>query len=341
LDTRNRWLLPGLSNATLLRFLLVSACGWAVVRLLEFFYLPVALFLVAAVLAVLLESPVRLLSRLMPRPLAILLTVLAAVALAGGFTTVLGLQLVQQGQALMAALESTLRDSRLPIARTLQDLDLAQALQLLRSSFDQGLGLLGGAFANLMALVVLLVLTVYMLADQGRLWRSLVEQLPQPFGQGFKIAVERNVLGFLRGQLLLVFFLTAASAILYSLLGVNFALVLAVVVGVLDAIPGIGATLGVTVVVGLVLLTQDPWLAVRVLIGSVLLQQLQDNVLHPRVMGRALSLHPLVLFFSLFVGERIAGLLGVFLAIPVAGMIVNWPRGEAATAAPQPPDSRS
>jgi predicted PurR-regulated permease PerM len=180
-----------------------------------------------------------------------------------------------------------------------------------------------------------------MLADQGRLWRSLVEQLPQPFGRGFKIAVERNVLGFLRGQLLLVFFLTAASAILYSLLGVNFALVLAVVVGVLDAIPGIGATLGVTVVVGLVLLTQDPWLAVRVLIGSVLLQQLQDNVLHPRVMGRALSLHPLVLFFSLFVGERIAGLLGVFLAIPVAGMIVNWPRGEAATAAPQPPDSRS
>jgi predicted PurR-regulated permease PerM len=189
-----------------------------------------------------------------------------------------------------------------------------------------------------MALVVLLVLTVYMLADRGRLWRSLVKQLPQPFGGDFEVAVERNVLGFLRGQLLLVAFLTSASAVLFSLLGVNFALVLAVVVGVLDAIPGIGATLGVTVVVGLVLLTQDPWLALRVLIGSVLLQQLQDNVIHPRVMGRALSLHPLVLFFSLFVGERIAGLLGVFLAIPVAGMIVNWPGHDAAAAGPQPPE---
>jgi len=338
MDSRNRWLLPGLSNATLLRFLLVCACGWAVVRLLEFFMLPVTLFLVAAVLAVLLESPVRRLSRLMPRSLAILLTVLAAVALAGGFTAVLGLQLVQQGQALMAALESTLRESRLPIAQTLRDLDFAQALKLLHSGFGQGLGLLGGAFSKLMALVILLVLTVYMLADRGRLWRVLVEQLPQPFGRHFEIAVERNVLGFLRGQLLLVAFLTSASAVLFSLLGVNFALILAVVVGVLDAIPGIGATLGVTVVVGLVLLTQDPWLALRVLIGSVLLQQLQDNVIHPRVMGRALSLHPLVLFFALFVGERIAGLLGVFLAIPVAGMIVNWPGGSAAPEAPQTPE---
>lgn len=326
MDPRSRWLLPGLSNASLLRFLLVCACGWVSVQLLTFFTVPIALFLLAGVAAVLLDPPVRCLSRVMPRPLAIALTTLATLGLVAVFVTVLGMQLAQQGQALLVDLEAALRHSRLPLGRTLRELNLEQALQLFGKGFGHGLGLLGGAFSKLMALVVVLVLTLYMLADEGRLWHSLLNQLPQPFGRHLREALERSVLGFLRGQLTLVAFLTLASALLFHGLGVQFALVLAVVVGVLDAIPGIGATLGVALVAAVVLLTQGPWLSLRVVIGSVLLQQVQDNILHPRVMGRALSLHPLVLFFSLFIGERIAGLLGVFLAIPVAGMIVNWPR---------------
>lgn len=326
MDTRSRLLLPGLSNASLLRFLLVCACAWAAFQIVNFFYLPLALFLVAGVLAVLLNAPVRWLCRVMPRPLAIALTTLATLSLIGMFATVLGLQVAEQGQALVADLESALPDSRLPLGSALRELDLERALQLLGTGFGHGLGLLGGAFSKLMASVVVLVLTIYMLADRGALWHSLVSLLPQPFGPHLQVSLERSVLGFLRGQLTLVVFLTVASALLFHVLGVQFALALAVVVGVLDAIPGIGATIGVALVVGVVGLTQGPWLALRVLIGSVLLQQVQDNWLHPRVMGRALSLHPLVLFFALFVGERIAGLLGVFLAIPVAGMIVNWPR---------------
>ena len=103
---------------------------------------------------------------------------------------------------------------------------------------------------------------------------------------------------------------------------------LAIVVGVLDAIPGIGATLGVIVAATLVFLTQGQWLALQVVIASVVLQQIQDNLIHPRVMGLALEIQPVVLFFALFVGERLAGLLGVFLAIPVAGMILGWGKDE-------------
>lgn len=323
--SRSRWLLPGLSNATLLRFLLVCACGWASLQLLRYFSLPISLFLVAGVLAVLLDTPVRWLSRVLPRPLAIAVTTLTALGLAAAFITGLGRQLAGQGQALVAGLEEGLRRIPLPISPGQREIDLDQALQLL-GKLGHGLDLLGGAFSKLMALVVVLVLTLYMLADQGRLWRGLLQRLPQPFGLQLQGALEQSVLGFLRGQLTLVAFLSVASALLFQLLGVKFALMLAVVVGVLDAIPGIGATLGVAVVAVVVLLTQGPWLALRVVIGSVLLQQVQDNLLHPRVMGRALSLPPLVLFFSLFVGERIAGLLGVFLAIPVAGAIGNWPR---------------
>jgi len=52
--------------------------------------------------------------------------------------------------------------------------------------------------------------------------------------------------------------------------------------------------------------------------------QIQDNIIRPKVMGNALELNPVILFLSLFIGERVAGLLGVFLSIPIAGMIAIW-----------------
>jgi predicted PurR-regulated permease PerM len=60
--------------------------------------------------------------------------------------------------------------------------------------------------------------------------------------------------------------------------------------------------------------------------ACLLLQQVQDNFVHPKVMGGALELNPVLLFLALFIGERVAGLLGVFLSIPIAGMIAAWIR---------------
>ena len=121
-------------------------------------------------------------------------------------------------------------------------------------------------------------------------------------------------------------FLSTASLLVFSVLGVNYALVLAMIVGVLDAIPGIGATLGVLIVSVLILVSQGWVMALKAIIASVILQQIQDNIIHPKVMGTALDISPVLLFLALFIGERVAGLLGIFLAIPIAGMIAAWLR---------------
>jgi predicted PurR-regulated permease PerM len=121
-------------------------------------------------------------------------------------------------------------------------------------------------------------------------------------------------------------FLSIASFLVFTVLGVNYSLIFAIIVGVLDAIPGIGATLGVLIVTLLVFTSQGTAIAIKVIISSILLQQIQDNLIRPKVMGNALELNPVVLFFSLFIGERVAGLLGVFLSIPIAGMIAIWMR---------------
>ena len=99
----------------------------------------------------------------------------------------------------------------------------------------------------------------------------------------------------------------------------------------------LGATLGIGSVF-LFLLTQDVFLAFKVLAASIILQQLQDNLISPRVMQNSVNVlppchggscvdfvnvNPVVTFFALLIGARIAGLLGIFLAVPIAGSIVS------------------
>ena len=268
------------------------------------------------------------------RSLAILFTMLASLAAVGLFARVLGSQLINQGSTLLNDLMVALQRPELPFHSVLTTIEPTQLIELLRASLGKGLGVVGGAFAGVFGGVFLIVIVVYMLLDNGCTWRQLLRLLPDNLRSRFDRSVQKNVLGFLRGQITLMIFLSLASLLVFALLGVKSSLVLAIAVGVLDPIPGIGATLGVIVAAIVVLLTQGQWLALQVVIASVILQQIQDNLIHPRVMGRALEIQPVVLFFALFVGERLAGLLGVFLAITVAGMILGWNKDSQAEGSP-------
>ena len=318
-----------LNNSALLRFLLLLACGWGVVKVIDYFQAVLTMFIAAAMLAVLLDFPVRRLVRLgCGRSLAILLTVLGSIGVVSLFVRVLGFQLVNQCTGLLNDLVLAFQSPDMPFHSFLKTIGPSQLIELLRDSLAKGLGMVGGAFTSVFGSVFLVVIVVYMLLDNGATWRQLLRLLPNDVRGRFDRSVQKNVLGFLRGQITLMIFLSLASLLAFALLGVKFSLVLAIVVGVLDAIPGIGATLGVIVAATLVFLTQGQWLALQVVIASVVIQQIQDNLIHPRVMGRALEIQPVVLFFALFLGERLAGLLGVFLAIPVAGMILGWGKDE-------------
>ncbi|MFN9621974.1 MAG: AI-2E family transporter, partial [Cyanobacteriota bacterium] len=244
------------------------------------------------------------------------------------FVRVIGSQVVNQGSNLLNDLVVAFQRPDLPFHSFLKTIEPTQLIELLRASLGTGLGVVGGAFASIFGSVFLVVIVIYMLLDNGATWSQLIRLLPDDVRDRFDRSVQKNVLGFLRGQVTLMLFLSVSSLLVFTVLGVKFSLVLAIVVGVLDAIPGIGATLGVIVAATLVFLTQGQWLALQVVIASVVLQQIQDNLVHPRVMGRALAIQPVVLFFALFVGERLAGLLGVFLAIPVTGMLLGWSKGE-------------
>ncbi|MEX0271338.1 AI-2E family transporter [Leptolyngbyaceae cyanobacterium UHCC 1019] len=316
-----------LNNSALLRYLLLFGCGWVTVLLINYFYGTIALFTVAGIFAALLNYPVVWLSRYLPRGVAIALVFVGAVALLLGMTTLVGLEVLNQGQGLLANLREGLNQkSLLPFRSFLDQLDLSKIIGTLQTGLASGLGLVQGLFSSVFAGIFGAVISLYMLIDGDKLWHLSLKLVPVGSRDRFAQTFRQSFLGFLRGQLLLMLFLASVSFIIFSILGVKYSLILAVIIGVLDAIPGIGATLGVLVISLLVFASQGGEMALKVVIACMVLQQVQDNFVHPKVMGEALELNPVLLFLALFIGERVAGLLGVFLSIPIAGMIAAWIR---------------
>lgn len=316
-----------LNNSTLLRYVLLFGCGWATVLVINYFYSTIALFTAAGIFAALLNYPVVWLSRYLPRGLAIAITTLGAITLLIGMITLLGLEVLNQGQGLLNQIREGLnQESLLPFRDFLNKLDISKVIETLQSSLASGLGIVRSIFSGVFTGIFGAVISLYMLIDGDKLWQTFLKLIPVASRERFAETFRQSFLGFLRGQLLLMLFLSTVSFLVFSVLGVNYSLILALIIGVLDAIPGIGATLGVLVISLLVFASQGGAMALKVVIASLLLQQIQDNVVHPKVMGNALELNPVLLFLALFIGERVAGLLGVFLSIPIAGMIAAWMR---------------
>ncbi|MEH2072080.1 MAG: AI-2E family transporter [Nostoc sp.] len=330
-EAKNFW--QRLNNLALVRFLLLVACGWAIVQLLAYFETVIVIFTFAAILAFLLSYPVEWLRRFLPHGVAVGVVFLLSIIIIGGVIITVGLTVLSQGQQLIDSITGFV-NSLLPLLDKLEEflrnrnlqIDLSFVQEQLRnqaiSSLVTSLAILQSFLTNFVTFILIAVVAFFMLLDGEKLWNFILKILPKQRRDRFTFIIRRAFLGFFRGQLLLSLFLTTTTFLIFLILQVPFALLLSVIVGIVDIIPGIGATLGVSIVT-LVVLSQSFWLALKVLITCIVLQQIQDNLIAPRIMQGALNLNPVVIFFALLVGARVAGLLGVFISIPIAGVIVS------------------
>jgi len=328
---RNFW--DRLNNLALTRFLLLFASGWALVQILAYFETVILIFTFATILAFLLNYPAQWFRRFLPHGLAVSVVFLLSLLIIVALITTVGLAFLSQGQQLIDSVIEILNSLALLVGQvetSLQNrniqVDLAIIEGQIRNWALTGIGLslafVQKFFTNLLTLIVIAVVAFFMVLDGERLWSLALKLLPRYLRSKFTATIQRNFLGFFRGQLILVLFLTTSTFVVFSILNVPFALILAVIAGVFDLIPGIGATLGIGII-SLIVLSQSFWVALKVLVICVVLQQIQDNLIAPRVMQNSLNVNPVVIFFALLVGARIAGLLGIFLAVPIAGVIVS------------------
>jgi len=326
-------LLGRLNNSKLIRYLLLLALGWAIVQVLAYFQTVIVIFTFAAILAFLLNYPVQWLHRFLPHGVAVGLVFLLSLVILGGLGITIGLAIVSQGQQLLSQ-STEFVNSVIPLVERLEQIlknwnlqvDFGAIEEQLRNQALSGIGIglatLQTWLSNLVDLILIAVVAFFMLLDGERLWKLFLQLFPKPFREKLTATIQKSFLGFFWGRLILSVFFGVSAFIVFLILQVPYALVLAAIAGVFDLIPGIGATLGISLV-ALILLPQGFWLSLKVLVSCILLQQIEENLLMPRIMQGSININPVVMFFALLVGARIAGLLGIFLSIPIAGVIIS------------------
>ena len=166
--------------------------------------------------------------------------------------------------------------------------------------------------------------TFYLVADAPRFRRTVCSVLP-PRRQrevlaAWEVAVEKTG-GYLYSRLLLAAISAGVAFAVLTVLGVPFAVPLALFLGLVSQfIPVIGTYIAAAVPL-LVALLEDPWSALIFLIYIVVYQQVENYLLAPRITARTMQLHPAIAFFAALAGGAISGLLGAFMALPAAAII--------------------
>lgn len=179
--------------------------------------------------------------------------------------------------------------------------------------------------------ILVIVLSIYMLIYApriGTLVRSVMPPGDGTLDDDYPTRVQRAVFGYVRGQLLFSLIMGVSAGVclwIYGAVGIfpdgrTYAFAFGLFFGLMELVPYVGPVLGALPPV-LVALVQDPLTALWVALLFVALQQLEGHVVAPNVFGRALRLNPLLVILALLLGGQIYGLIGALVALPIAAVL--------------------
>jgi len=177
---------------------------------------------------------------------------------------------------------------------------------------------------NLLSLAIIPVVTYYLLADSDKISKKCYYLVPLE-----KRVVVRKIITdidmllgkYIIGQLLLSLIVGIFTFIILIVLDIKFAIALSILNGVVNIIPYFGPIVGGVPVILIALLdspTKGLWAAVAILI----IQQIEGNILSPKITGDSTNIHPLVILLLLLIGEKFGGFIGMVIAIPI-GVIIK------------------
>lgn len=319
-----------------LGFPVIGLNVWVLSQFFRYFEHLITVLTIAALIAFLLNYPVKILERLYFRRLpAIVVVLLITIAL----LTILGVTVVpnalEQTTELVKQVPEWIRASNENI-NAWEEWGKGKGLLLdfnvLRSQINakidtqlqiigaEVVGLAVGTLSGAIDTLSIIVLSIYMLLYGDKLWFGIVSLLPDRIKLPLSDSLRLNFQNFFISQLLLGTFMASVLTPTFFFLRVPFGLSFAIFIGASELIPFIGASLGIGLVTILIML-KNFGLGVSVLIASVIIQQIKDNLLAPKLMGEFIGLNPIAILVCLLAGGQIAGLLGIIVSVPIAGTI--------------------
>jgi predicted PurR-regulated permease PerM len=313
--------------------------AWAFSTIFGYFQSLFVILLVASLLAFLLNYPVNWLQNKGVRrgQAALLVSLVTLLILLTLGVTLLPLAFAQaqqlvarlpewldSGQRQLVMLNERVDNMGLPISLDGLIVQLNDRLkQELQSIAGQTLNLAVNltVFTVVRILDVLLtvILTFYLLQHSQEIWVSLVEWLPTSLQKPFSKTLRLSFQNYFIGQIITATCMAVGLISMFLLLKVPFGLLFGLIIGLMALVP-FGGSVGIAIVTLLVAL-RDIALALQVLAVALVVQQIVENLLAPRVLGKVTGLNPFWVFISILTGARVGGLLGVIVAVPTAVVI--------------------
>jgi predicted PurR-regulated permease PerM len=314
---------------------LVVLNSWAVAQIFAYFDALLAILIGAALLAFLLNYPVSFMrTHGASRERAAIIVFLLALSLLFGAGITLVPIAFQQAEQLLARLPEWIDSGQRQITALSERTDILglpvnldvladqindRLKSQLQSITGKVLNFAVVTVTSLLDVLLTLVLTFYLLQHGDELWESVIDWLPtrvrEPFSQTLRLSFQN----FFIGQVILATSLGIAMTIAFLMLRVPFGLLFGLTIGTMALIP-FGGSVGIALVTLLVAL-RDIWLGLKVLAAALVIQQILENLVAPRVLGSVTGLNPVWVFVSILTGARVGGLLGVIVAVPTAVVI--------------------
>ena len=277
----------------------------------------------------------------LPRSVSVIVIYLVLLVLLIGFIVLLVPPIVEQLTATVPKIESYYRDlkaalvsSPLPVIRQIAaqmpaqinltpTLAVSPAAGVALDAVGQVLDATGAILNGLFTLTALLLIGFYWTLEGEHALRTLLLPLPgdqRESARDILTEVETRVGGYVRGQGFLALVVGVAALVVYLVIGLPAALAVALLAGLFELIPVLGPTLGAIPAV-LVAFAYDPSKVIWVLVATVLIQLLENNVLAPRVMHKTVGVNPVVTLLAIVAFGALFGFAGLLLAIPMAAVI--------------------
>ena len=295
----------------------------------------IGLFLIAAFFAIAITPAVNWLTRRRVPPWAAILLVYLSIAGAiFGIGLLIVPPLVSGVQNLSSDLPGYVQDLR--NNETFREYDdryhitekLTEQARQLPSHLGDAAGTLRdvtvGVFSRFVQLFAILVITFFLVRDGHRLLEFFYKQVPPESAARLRTIaddISDAVAGYVFGNFVISILAGLVTYVTLRILGVPFALPLAILFGFFDLVPLVGATLG-GILVGIVVAFVNFPVGLIVWVGVLIVyQQIENNLVQPFVYGRAVQLHPLIVIIAILIGAALLGVLGALMAIPAAAAV--------------------
>ena len=312
----------------------------------------VLLFIVAGLIALLLNPFVSLLRRArFPRGVAVMTVMATVVLVVVGIGFLLANPVADQVSAFQRNVPGIVDDANASLADFQDWLDRngidvrvkeegSTALQTLGRNLSEGSGELVSFTSDALqilveasiALILVVVLSVYMLLYGERIGQTVRSMVPRGDGtpeDDFPTRIQAAVFGYVRGQLLFSLIMGTSAGVLLWVLGSlgifpdgkTYAVAFGAWYGFAELIPYVGPAIGAFPPVLVALFSGEPLDAVWLIIAFTALQQIEGHIVAPTVFSQALRINPLLVIFALLLGGQLYGFLGAFIALPIAATL--------------------